>query len=166
MAEHTYLLSIQPPPFPPVQWKGDGRKSNAPWPLERRNGTFMMSPRLFPGMDGLGWNTNWLIHRLAECAAAVSLLSCSFPPGQNIEPDMPERMTNEWDRCKHCSCLSREVLLRSTCLSGLKCIYIEQARATYSAGVRMSIHEGYSCFLVGIFAVTWRWQTAPCFTET
>lgn len=29
-------------------------------------------------LDGLSWNTNWLIHRMVECAVAVPLLSCSF----------------------------------------------------------------------------------------
>lgn len=87
---------------------GKKKRSNAPWPLEWQNGTFMMSPRLFPEMDGLSWNTNWLIHRLTECAAAVALLSCSFP-GQNIQPDMLERMTNEWSYCRHRSCLSVHV---------------------------------------------------------
>lgn len=64
-----------------------------------------MSPRLFPEMDGASRNTDWLIHRLTECAAAVTLLSCSFP-GQNIQPDTLERMTNEWGCCRHCSRLS------------------------------------------------------------
>lgn len=56
------------------------KESSTPWPLEWQTGTFMMSPRLFPEMDGLSWNSDWLIHRLTECAAAIPLLSCSFPP--------------------------------------------------------------------------------------
>lgn len=64
-----------------------------------------MSPRLFPEMDGLSCNTNWLIHRLGECAAAVPLLSCSSP-GQRIQTDMLERMTNERGHCRYRSCLS------------------------------------------------------------
>lgn len=70
------------------------KKSNALWPLEWQNGTFMMSPRLFSGIDGLSRNADWLVHRLTECAAAVRLLSCSFS-GQNIQPDTLERITNE-----------------------------------------------------------------------
>lgn len=70
------------------------KKSNALWPLEWQNGTFMMSPRLFWEIDGLSRNADWLVHRLTECAAAVRLLSCSFS-GKNIQPDTLERMTNE-----------------------------------------------------------------------
>lgn len=70
------------------------KKSNALWPLEQQNGTFMMSPRFFPEIDGLSRNADWLIRRLAECAAVVRLLSCSFS-GWNIQPGALGRMTNE-----------------------------------------------------------------------
>lgn len=70
------------------------KKSNALRPLEQQNGTFMMSLRFLPENDGLSRNTDWLNHRLVECAAAVRPLSCSFS-GRNIQPDALERMTNE-----------------------------------------------------------------------
>lgn len=79
-------------------WRHSGakkkKKSNALWPLEQQNGTFMMSPRFFPEIDGLSRNADWLIRRLAECAAVVRLLSCSFS-GWNIQPGALGRMTNE-----------------------------------------------------------------------
>lgn len=70
---HLYSTSSTTVPFKRVAAKNrrESGKSNAPCPPEWQNGTFMMSPRLFPEMDGLSWNTNWLIHRLTECAAAI-----------------------------------------------------------------------------------------------
>lgn len=95
-------------PWLELQHRQSLKKSNTVWPLEWQNSTFMMSPRLFPEIDGLSRNIDWLIHRLTECAPAVRLLSCSLS-GQNIQPDTVKRMTNEWCWGKLCPGLPARV---------------------------------------------------------
>lgn len=98
-----------------------------------------MSPRLFPEMDGLSWNADWLIHRVAECAAAIPLLSCSFPR-QNIQTDTLERMTNEWGHCRYCLCLSAYMrCVQDACLRLVDRVdYIIQAWTTYNLSLKWS----------------------------